>query len=319
MENHPEITSTTFTAPDENGDVLFPSTNSSFKPTILTNKANNNLDHALLFYGNPMNSNPMMGFQTVNSLSPQPTSLGFTTFHYSPSGYSPQLGNSLEPLYNFGSFSPPSLFPNSTGSNGTSPNILRPFPTTPSPPVMMGTEPSGPSQVQPLTMYRNLFHAVECTLPFDKSQMYEGWRLFIDEEVGYAGNAKIFKRMPDKEEKALILSCKILDPNKKPLEQCRTCHEYFENRDYFKANPHIKGRITLVKCNNIIKIENGSFKVSMKYMCCCKHHMIPHYLLALEVRENVGNTTVGSVLYPIYVKQWRKSTQKKQSCSLTLT
>jgi hypothetical protein len=175
------------------------------------------------------------------------------------------------------------------------------------------------SYMQPAIMYRNLFHAVECQLPAGYNH-YAGWRIFVDENVGYAGNAKIFKRSPDKNEQALILTCTITDPQRQELVQCSSCKEYFENRMYFKANPHIKGRIILVKNNNLIKVDNGGvFKINIKYMCCCKHHHVHHYILQLNLVDNISNNLVAQATYPIYVKQWRKSTQKKQSCTIILS
>jgi hypothetical protein len=172
--------------------------------------------------------------------------------------------------------------------------------------------------IQPTVMYRNLFHSVECQLPLTDSGVcpWEGVRVFIDSSVGYAGNAKLFKHLPDKGERALILNCKVFDPNRRELTQCDSCREYFDTRSYFKANPHIRGRIVLIKNNNFIVVEHGTFCVNLKYMCCCKHHGVSSYILSLVVTDNLTGNTVASALYPIYVKQWRKSTQKKQSCTI---
>jgi hypothetical protein len=111
------------------------------------------------------------------------------------------------------------------------------------------------SYMQPAIMYRNLFHSVECQLPFNEaSQNWLNYRIFVDDTVGYAGNAKVFKKTPDKNERALVLTCRITDPVRQELVQCQSCRDYFEGRSYFKANPHIKGRIILVKNNNLIKV-----------------------------------------------------------------
>jgi hypothetical protein len=219
--------------------------------------------------------------------------------HFSPVISPPQELTILNPSPK-SSFSPP--------QQSTSPNI----------PVMpMGSVSQLSSVAQPAIMYRNLFHLVECQLPLtDGMSNYDGYRIFIEDTVGYAGNAKIFKKTPDKGEHALTLECRVLDLNRQELFQCSSCREYFENRMYFKANPHIKGRIVLVKNNNLIKVENGSFKVNMKYMCCCKHHAVSSYTLSLTLSDNLSNNVVASALFPIYVKQWRKSTQKKQSCTI---
>lgn len=295
---------------EESSELLVHNNNVQIKTNVLMNKANENLEQAFHFFTNSFN-NPNNGPGFYYQPLTQPN-LTLSNFHYSPPGYSPNL----EALYP----SPPSVFQlNSVGSNGTSPTLYKVFPTPPSKESVDDHPIKKVNLDKHIVMYRNLFHPVECSLPIDKVQNYEGWRIFVDEEVGYAGNAKIFKKSPDVGERALILSCKTLNPNKESISQCKTCHEYFESRDYFKANPHIKGRITLVKCNNVIRVEHGAFKISMKHMCCCKHHMITHFLLSIQLRENIDNKLVGSIYYPVYVKQWRKSTQKKQSCYVTLT
>jgi len=165
-------------------------------------------------------------------------------------------------------------------------------------------------------MYRNLFHKLECFLPVSNDGVceLEKYRIFIDDEVGYSGNAKIFKKRPDEGERALTLACQVLAPDQVVLGQCSSCKEYFENRMYFKANPHIRGRMVLIKNNNLIKVENGGFKVNIKYMCCCKHHSVSHYILELTLIDNVSKGVALSASLPIYVKQWRKSTQKKLGC-----
>jgi hypothetical protein len=177
---------------------------------------------------------------------------------------------------------------------------------------------TGHTNIQPTIMYRNLFHSVECQLPLNEDGVcqWDGVRVFIDEHVGYSGNAKLFKQRPDSGERALLLSCKVLDPNRRELSQCDSCREYFDNRLYFKSNPHIKGRILLIKNNNVIVVENGAYWITLKYMCCCKHHGVSSYILYLTLTDNITGNIVASALYPTYVKQWRKSTQKKQSCTI---
>jgi hypothetical protein len=46
-------------------------------------------------------------------------------------------------------------------------------------------------------MYRNLFHVIINKLGRDGFN-WEGARVYIHESMGYSGNAKRFKRMPDK-------------------------------------------------------------------------------------------------------------------------
>jgi hypothetical protein len=203
------------------------------------------------------------------------------------------------------------------------PSFLTHHPPMPRPPSGVATavdidEQISSSTIQPTIMYRNLFHSVECQLPLSEDGVcpWEGVRVFIDDEVGYAGNAKLFKHRPDKGERALLLGCKVLDPSRRELTQCDFCREYFDNRLYFKANPHIRGRIVLIKSNNLILVENGTFRINLKYMCCCKHHGVSSYILSLVLTDNLTGDIVASALYPMYVKQWRKSTQKKQSCTI---
>lgn len=198
-----------------------------------------------------------------------------------------------------------SISPQALSSSNTAPNLD-------------ANEQTSSTTIQPTVMYRNLFHSVECQLPLTDSGVcpWEGVRVFIDDNVGYAGNAKLFKHLPDKGERALLLNCKVFDPNRRELTQCESCREYFDSRLYFKANPHIRGRIVLIKNNNFIVVENGTFRINLKYMCCCKHHGVSSYILSLVLTDNVTGNVVASALYPIYVKQWRKSTQKKQSCTI---
>jgi hypothetical protein len=49
-------------------------------------------------------------------------------------------------------------------------------------------------------------------------------------------------------------------------------------------------------------------------MCCCKHHHVQYYLLHLQLADNMTNNVVATAVYPIYVKQWRKSSQKRAGC-----
>jgi len=167
-------------------------------------------------------------------------------------------------------------------------------------------------------LYRNVFHILECRLPTspDGLSSYEGYRVFIDESVGYSGNAKLFKSKADTGERALVLSCQVLNPEHRQEVQCSFCKEYFSSRMYFKTNPHIRGRIVLIKNNQLIKVENGAFSINVKFMCCCKHHFTTNYILSLTLRDNITENIVSSASVLLYVKQWRKSTQKKNSYTI---
>jgi len=161
-------------------------------------------------------------------------------------------------------------------------------------------------------MYRNLFHVLECKVPTALQERFENWRVYVDTAVGYSGNAKIFKKKPDEGEKALSLYCTIEDTSSRPLSQCGDCVEYFSNRMYFKVNQHIRGRIAIVKNNNLIKIENGIFKINCKFMCACKHHSVDSFVFRLHLFDNVTQQYCMAAQQNIFVKQWRKSSQKKE-------
>jgi hypothetical protein len=76
------------------------------------------------------------------------------------------------------------------------------------------------------------------------------------------GNAKRFKRTPEKSEKALILECSVINPiDNKPIEEtCLTCKDYFEMQKYFKTNQECVGKMILIKNNSPISIENGQVR-----------------------------------------------------------
>jgi len=169
-------------------------------------------------------------------------------------------------------------------------------------------------------LYRNLFHTLTCTFNANADLVeYEGCRVYVDDNVGYSGNAKRFKKKPEGEERALIVNCDVTDQNEKPISQCLACKDYFENQKYFKASPSSLGKTILVKNNAPIQVENQQFKVLIKMMCCCVHQSADYFLLNISVRDVSNDRLVCSCKIPIYVKQWRKSTQKKEDYSFVLS
>ena len=134
----------------------------------------------------------------------------------------------------------------------------------------------------PQVIYRNLFHTMHCKLPNDGVE-WEGCRVYISDLVGYSGNAKRFKKKPEKGEKALTLECTVLTSNDQSAQQCLSCKDYFETQKYYKANPECIGRIVLVKNNAPIRVENGQFKILIKMMCCCVHHTVDYFNFKLDL------------------------------------
>ncbi|PRP85825.1 transcription factor [Planoprotostelium fungivorum] len=173
--------------------------------------------------------------------------------------------------------------------------------------------------VQPVVVFRNLFHQATCTISnFDKTA-YEGYRVYVDENVGYPGNATRFKRTPDPEEKAFVLSIHVTDPNGNSVTQCKPCKEYYTHQGYFKASPSALGRVLLVKNNAPIRIENDSFKVQFKVMCACSHHGVDYFNYHFTVTMiNGGVRTEYTTTCPVFAKQWRKSKQTKEDLNLNL-
>lgn len=84
----------------------------------------------------------------------------------------------------------------------------------------------------PQIIYRNLFHTMHCKLSDDS---WEGCRIYINDNVGYSGNAKRFKRKPEKGEKALLLECNVLTSTDQIAQQCLSCKDYFETQKYYKV------------------------------------------------------------------------------------
>jgi len=171
-------------------------------------------------------------------------------------------------------------------------------------------------KIRPI-IYRNLFHTVVCKFLNDSPQ-YEGCRVYVDDSVGYSGNAKRFKKRPDEREKALLLTCNVLDPQDKLLTQCLACKDYFENQKYFKANPECIGKVVLIKNNTPIKVENQHFKIMMKMMCCCVHQSVEYFVLVVNLADATTNEQVHTSKVSLTVKQWRKSSQKKEDCTVVL-
>jgi len=170
-----------------------------------------------------------------------------------------------------------------------------------------------PSPDKPRVFYRNLFHTIHGKFLHDGSN-WEGCRVYIHDSVGYSGNAKRFKRRPEKGEKALILECNILDPKEQTLSQtCLACRDYFETQKYFKTNQECIGKMMLVKNNSPISVENGQFKILVKMMCCCIHHAVEYFVFELNLTSTITNRKLYTAKVPLNVKQWRKSNQKKRN------
>jgi len=161
---------------------------------------------------------------------------------------------------------------------------------------------------------------MHCKFQTDTGE-WEGCRVYINDNVGYSGNAKRFKRKPEKGEKALVLECAVLTSNDQSAVQCLSCKDYFETQKYYKANPDCIGRIVLVKNNSPIRVENGQFKILIKMMCCCVHHTVDFFTFQLNLLNGDAEKTpfvVYSAKIPLSVKQWRKSNQKKEECLIIL-
>jgi hypothetical protein len=98
----------------------------------------------------------------------------------------------------------------------------------------------------------------------------------------------------------------VLDHHFHPIQQCPACLEYFENKSYFVANPHCKGRILLVKNNQVTRIKGGVFSLNMKPMCCSRHHQSPFYFYFI-LRDTLNSRVVMTSLFMCHVKQWKKT------------
>eukprot|EP01111_Echinosteliopsis_oligospora_P014669 TRINITY_DN5572_c0_g1_i1.p1 TRINITY_DN5572_c0_g1~~TRINITY_DN5572_c0_g1_i1.p1 ORF type:complete len:393 (-),score=54.45 TRINITY_DN5572_c0_g1_i1:374-1552(-) len=163
-------------------------------------------------------------------------------------------------------------------------------------------------------LHRNYYHSIQfkvpsavfATSPSSIGSSYEGYRVYIHPNLGYSGNAKRFKQGPEPGEKAFMLEGVVLDQQFRTIQQCGACTEYFENKSYFVANPHCKGRILLIKNNSVTRIKGGSFSLNMKPMCCTRHHQSPFYFYFL-LRDCVNNKVVMTSLFVCHVKQWKKT------------
>ncbi len=137
--------------------------------------------------------------------------------------------------------------------------------------------------------------------------------------MAYSGNAKRFKRKPEKGEKALILDCDVRDPKEQPIEQaCVACRDYFETQQYFKTNQECLGKLILVKSNAPINVENGQFKIMVKVMCCCVHQSVDYFVFAISLSSTISTRILYTARVSLNVKQWRKSNQAKEECVLLL-
>jgi hypothetical protein len=163
-------------------------------------------------------------------------------------------------------------------------------------------------------LHRNYYHTIQfrvpsaayATSPNGVGSNYEAYRIYIHPQLGYSGNAKRFKQAPEPGEKAFILEGIVLDHHFHPIQQCPACLEYFENKSYFVANPHCKGRILLVKNNQVTRIKGGVFQLNMKPMCCSRHHQSPFYFYFI-LRDTLNSRVVMTSLFMCHVKQWKKT------------
>ncbi len=116
----------------------------------------------------------------------------------------------------------------------------------------------------------------------------------------------------------MILECFVLDPNTmEPIpEVCTTCRDYFETQQYFKTNQECAGKMVLVKNNAPITVENGQFKINAKVMCCAGHHSVQFFFFKAVLTNATTNRKIYEAKVPIFVKQWRKSNQKKSDIVL---
>lgn len=111
----------------------------------------------------------------------------------------------------------------------------------------------------------------------------------------------------------------VYDANNKPVSQCLKCRDYFEQQKYFKANADCMGKFALVKSNSPIKIENGSFKIMVKMMCCCPHHNVEYFNVVITCTSLNSTSPITFISRcNINVKQWRKSNQKKDELQFVL-
>jgi hypothetical protein len=163
-------------------------------------------------------------------------------------------------------------------------------------------------------LHRNYYHTIQfrvpsaayATSPNGVGSNYEAYRIYIHPQLGYSGNAKRFKQAPEPGEKAFILEGIVLDHHFHAIQQCPACLEYFENKSYFVANPHCKGRILLVKNNQVTRIKGGVFSLNMKPMCCSRHHQSPFYFYFI-LRDTLNSRVVMTSLFMCHVKQWKKT------------
>jgi len=246
------------------------------------------------------------------SFPAQPNYQGSTSGGYPPQLF--QFPMHPPPLYPFPSpyMSPygPSQFPPSAKVALFPPGPLN-EPIALLPPV--------PDDTKARVFYRNLFHTIHGKFGVLDGPNWEGCRVYISDSVGYSGNAKRFKRRPEKGEKALLLECAVLDPKEQPINAtCLACKDYFETQKYFKTNQECIGKIMLVKNNAPISVEGGQFKILVKMMCCCVHHSVDYFVFELNLTSTLSNRKLYSAKVSLNVKQWRKSNQKKEECVLLL-
>jgi len=164
-------------------------------------------------------------------------------------------------------------------------------------------------------IYRDSFHNFPVTLPTDLAQKYDDCAVYIDPSIAYAGNAKLFKKMPDADEHALLLNVKVYlvaeEGVEKEVKQCGACHEYFQMKKYFKASPEAASFITLVKSNQRLRVRNAKFKFALRSMCCSDHYDNEDFLYRFTLTDNKTGIVIMRATKRLLVKQWKKSSNKR--------
>jgi len=78
-------------------------------------------------------------------------------------------------------------------------------------------------------------------------------------------------------------------------------------------------KVVLIKNNTPIRVENLSFKIMIKMMCCRVHQSVDYFVLVLSLTDSLTNEQVHVSKVHLNVKQWRKSSQKKDDFTVMLT
>lgn len=139
---------------------------------------------------------------------------------------------------------------------------------------------------------------------------FDGYRIYPDPDIGYSGNARIFKPYPEDNERALVLSCRIsvMDDDEEVLvRQCPDCIAYYEMKKYFRASPTAKGRALHVRNSKIIKVENKELLISARVMCSSAHHRGQPFNLTFGLVDHRSGKTILSGQISVLAKQWKLS------------